>query len=107
MLADTRPLKREGALINQDFTLNSITKWLFTLLQSENSLYNQEDEAVINFPPWDGGIGMNEPGYARVGSPSGQSKGYACLKPTPERCRSEYQKLLQKPAEGKTITKST
>ncbi|KAL9959606.1 hypothetical protein ACROYT_G032941 [Oculina patagonica] len=65
--------------------------------QLDNPLYNQEDETVITFAPWDGGTGTNEPGYARVGSPTGQSKGYACLKPPPTKCRSEYQKLL-KPA---------
>lgn len=75
---------------------------IFLFLQSDNPLYNQEDETVITFAPWDGGTGTNEPGYARVGSPSGQSKGYACLKPPPTSCRSEYQKLL-KPNEGKTV----
>ena len=69
-----------------------------TLLQSDNPLYNPDDTA-ITFSPWGGGTETNEPGYARVGCPPGH-KGYAHLKPTPERCRSEYQKLL-KPSEGK------
>lgn len=75
------------------------------LSQSDNPLYNPEDDTAITFAPWGGGTEISEPGYARVGSPPGH-KGYACLKPTPERRTSEYQKLLLKPTEGKT-TNST
>lgn len=63
-------------------------------LKLDNPLYNPEDDTAVTFSPWCGGAEINEPGYARVGSPAGH-KGYAHLKPTPERSNSEYQKLLK------------
>lgn len=63
-------------------------------LKLDNTLCNPEDDTAITFSPWCGGAEINEPGYARVGSPAGH-KGYAHLKQTPQRCSSEYQKLLK------------
>lgn len=81
-------------------TLSTIVICSLPLIsQSDNPLYNPDDDTAVTFSPWCGGAEINEPGYARVGSPAGH-KGYAHLKPTPERCNSEYQKLL-KPIEGK------
>ena len=67
-------------------------------LISGNSLYNQEDDAIITFAPSEAGPAIDEAGYAKVGSPI--RKGYAVLKPASDRSRSEYQKLI-KPNEGK------
>ena len=88
---------------------------LLLISQSDNVLYNPEDDpednpdddpednpeddTAIAFSPWCGGTEISEPGNARVGSPAGH-EAYAHLIPTPERCSSEYQKLL-KPVEGK------
>ena len=62
-----------------------------------NALFKQEVETIIPFPPSDTKPAVDEAGYAKVGSPI--RKGYAFLKPAPERYRSEYQKLT-KPNEG-------
>ena len=62
-----------------------------------NALFKQEAETIIPFPPSDSKPAVDEAGYAKVGSPI--RKGYAFLKPAPERCRSEYQKLI-KPNKG-------
>lgn len=95
-------IKRNGSQTNFFFLSHPLCHKVICSLplisQSDNSLYNPEDDTAIAFAPWGGGAEINEPGYARVGSPSGP-KGYAHLKPTPERCRSEYMKLL-KPSEG-------
>ncbi|KAJ7351692.1 hypothetical protein OS493_035952 [Desmophyllum pertusum] len=64
-----------------------------------NPLCNPEDDIVIAFAPSGGGPGIDEAGYARVVNPTGR-KGYAYLKPAPERrSRCEYQKLNLKPTE--------
>lgn len=62
-----------------------------------NPLYNNDDnDTVITFATSGEGPGVDEAGYARVGSPG--RKGYAFLKPGPERTRLEYQRLV-KPGE--------
>ena len=71
--------------------------WLIILMVLGNALFKQEAETIIPFPPSDSKPAVDEAGYAKVGSPI--RKGYAFLKPAPERCRSEYQKLV-KPNEG-------
>lgn len=58
-----------------------------------NALYNQEGETVLPYTPPEGQPSVDEAGYAKVGSP--MRKGYAFLKPAPDRCRSEYQKLIK------------
>lgn len=62
----------------------------------ENPLYNNDDDTVITFTTSGVASGGSEGGYARAGSPC--RKGYAVLKPGPQRCKSDYQRLL-KPGE--------
>ncbi|CAH3143757.1 unnamed protein product [Porites evermanni] len=65
-------------------------------LPPENPLYNNDDDTVITFTTSGFASGGSEGGHARAGSPC--RKGYAVLKPGPQRCKSDYQRLL-KPGE--------
>ena len=67
-------------------------------LPPENQLCNNDDDTVITFTTSGVASGGSEGGYARAGSPC--RKGYTVLKPGPQRCKSDYQRLL-KPGEGR------
>ena len=69
-------------------------------LPPENPLYNNDDDTVITFTTSGVASGGSEGGHSRAGSPC--RKGYAVLKPGPQRCKSDYQRLL-KPGEGRII----
>ena len=80
----------------KDEAPSSLCKFLHVFPTAGNPVHN-DDDAFVTFSTPESSSRTCEAGYAKVVSPD--RKGYAVLKPTLGRTRSDYQQLLR-PCEG-------